>query len=157
MNDEAAENAGAVNPEDFSSVILHNSLQVAPGSAFGGTPLRFDPLWFSPQRRPAAGQPWAGKPNPVGIFPIPLGYRGPAITENFRCVNPLLACCKYRRNPRFRSPQYLAWIRHSWSVTRDLRGRMGIMRSMGLMAPLQLPNKARVDEALAPNAPRIRN
>ena len=39
-----------------------------PGSTFGGTALRFDRLWFSPQGRPAAGQPWAGGRNPVGIY-----------------------------------------------------------------------------------------
>ena len=59
-----------------------------PGSAFGGTALRFDPLWFSPQGRPAAGQPWAGGRNPVGIFRIPLGYGRPAITEKFRYLGP---------------------------------------------------------------------
>ncbi len=39
-----------------------------PRSSFGGTALRLYPLWFSAQGRPAAGQPWAGGRNPVGIY-----------------------------------------------------------------------------------------
>ncbi len=67
MNDEDSENAGDVTPEAslYSSFIIPQWLR--PRSSFGGTALRFDPLWFSSQGRPAAGQPWAGGRNPVGI------------------------------------------------------------------------------------------